>query len=85
MTKEDFMEQYGDVLVKFASYYKYTFTFTGKIDDDGNFIVVNVGGCHNDIYRMSVNAGAETTVSSLYPYVGTVYDQSGIELGGFCD
>ena len=86
MTKDEFLEQYGDVLVNFTSYYKYTFTFTGGIDDDdGNFIVVNVGGDSSDIYRMTVNADAELTVSSLDIYSGTVYDKTGINLGGFYD
>jgi len=64
LTIEQFLEQYGDVKVKFSSYYKFTFTFIGKIDDD-HTVIVNVGGNSNDIYREHFIADKEYTVREL--------------------
>lgn len=83
-SKVEFIEKYGSVLVKFISYYKYSFTFSGELAD-GGFVFVKVGGDPNDIYKMSVNADAEQTVSSLDIYSGTAYDQSGVEVESFYD
>ena len=84
MTKDEFLEQYGDVLVKFTSYYKYTFTFTGLMDN-GYSILVRIGGSANDIYKTSVNADAELSVSNLYPDSGVVFDENGLEVDSFDD
>ena len=53
MTKEEAFALYGDVPLKFSSYYKYTFTYTGTAPD-GALIVLNVGGAAENIYRYSV-------------------------------
>lgn len=84
MTKDEFMEQHGDVLVKFASYYKYDFTFTGMLDN-GCSISVNVGGDSSDIYKMSVDADDEQAVYNLSPDSGEVFDVNGVMIGEFYD
>lgn len=84
MTKEEFMRDYGDVLVKFISYYEYKFTFSGLLDD-GRSIAVGVGGGANVIYKMPVNADAEMTVTSLDPFVGHVFDTDGTKVDSFYD
>lgn len=71
MTESDFLEKYGDVKVKFHSYYKYSFNFMGTLED-GSTITVSVGGNSDDIYRFNVTADEEITVDSLYPYAGEV-------------
>ena len=76
MTSEEFYEKYGDVKVKFSGYYKYTFTYTGKLPD-GVEIVVGYGGNADDIYRHNVGANCEETVSSIEPYCGTTYGKDG--------
>lgn len=84
MTREEFYEKYGDVKVKFSSYYKYTFTYTGNLPDGGR-ISVNWGGNSDDIYRFDVDADSEETISILYPYAGTVYDKDGKVIDEFYD
>ena len=43
MTIEELIEKYGDVELKFDSYYKYKFTFSGKAPD-GKIISWSYGG-----------------------------------------
>lgn len=72
LTRQEFLEKYGDVEVTFFSYYKYTFTFTGETPD-GHEISVGYGGHSDDIYRYEVFSGETGTVSSIDPYQGSVY------------
>ncbi len=74
MTKEEFIEKYGNVKVKFSNYYKYTFDYTGDLPD-GNVIFVSCGGNADEIYEHDVSPDMEKTVSSVYPYSGEVYDK----------
>lgn len=76
MTREDFIEKYGDVKVKFSEYYKYTFTYIGSLPDGGK-ISVDYGGNAEQIYRHDVSDDNEETVGSLYPYSGVVVDAKG--------
>jgi hypothetical protein len=82
MTKAEFVEKYGDIKVKFANYYKYSFTFEGVLLD-GNRLAVRIGGSSDDIYRQSVSADIETTVADLSPYTGIVYKKDGEEVESF--
>lgn len=66
MNLEQIKEKYGNVKLKFSSYYKYSFTFIGKADD-GKEIRVSVGGHPNAIYRFEVFADQEETIMSLDP------------------
>lgn len=69
MTRTEFLNKYGDINVVFTDYYKYTFNY--KFDfGDGSYLTVSVGGDPDEIYRESVVAGEECSVSSLYPYKG---------------
>ena len=74
MTKEEFIEKYGEVKVKFSSYYKYTFNYIGTLPD-GNVISVDCGGNADDIYRYEVVPDMEETISSIDPYAGSVRDK----------
>ncbi len=66
MKKEEILKQYGEVKLKFYSYYKFTFTFIGYTDN-GIRVVANTGGDSDDIYRMDVNAKKEETLNTLLP------------------
>lgn len=81
MTKADFYAKYGNVKVKFSSYYKYTFSYSTVLDD-GKTLSCEYGGNHDQIYRHDVDADAEVTVSSLEPYAGTVRE-NGKEIDSF--
>ena len=84
MTREEFYEKYGGVKVKFSSYDKYTFTYTGTLPD-GNVLTCGCGGDCDDIYRHDVSADWEETVSGLEPYTGSVYDWVGNKIESFYD
>jgi hypothetical protein len=84
MTRKEFYEKYGDVKVKFSSYYKYTFTYTGNLPDGGR-ISVDYGANADDIYRFEVGANYEETISLLEPYAGTAYDKDGKQVDEFYD
>lgn len=83
MTKEEFIEKYGSVKVKFSSYYKFSFVFAGMVDAD-KMVVVSVGGNSDDIYRMEVGAGVEETIASLDPISGDVWED-GVAVESFYD
>lgn len=64
ITKAEFMERYGDVLVSFSSYYKYTFYFRG-IAENGETITCSIGSSSDDIYKLDVQAGEKKTIRLL--------------------
>lgn len=57
-TVQEFYEQYGDEVVKFVDYWKYSFTFSGE---NVSFIV---GGAADEIYRFSCS-NCPTTVKEV--------------------
>jgi len=63
LSYKEFIDKYGQVKVKFSSYYKYSFSFS---NEEMN-LSVSVGGNHDDIYRMEVEADKEYTISELEP------------------
>ena len=74
ITKKEFMDQYGDVVVSFSSYYKYSFTFRGT--KNGESIRVCLGGNHSDIYRFEVDADCKSKIKDMDDWMmtsGSVY------------
>lgn len=84
MTREEFIEKYGDVKVKFSNYYKYTFTYTGTLPDGGKISICD-GGNSDDIYRYEVVPDREEKVSFIHPFSGSVYDKDGQKIDAFYD
>lgn len=84
MTAAEFISKYGNVTVKFSSYYKYTFTYTGKLPD-GSEISIDYGGNSDQIYRQDVVPDKEYTVSEIMPYAGRVDGPDGSEVDSFYD
>jgi hypothetical protein len=70
MSRAEFLEKFGGVEVKFSSYYKYSFVFSG-VTEDGTYVSVSIGGNADDIYRLDVSADSVETVVGLDPYQGT--------------
>lgn len=66
MKYEEFMEKYGDIKVKFKSYYKYSFTFEPVFSNTG-IVYVTVGGSHDDIYRFDLEAEKTYAIKALEP------------------
>jgi hypothetical protein len=83
LTRSEFYAKYGDVSVKFSSYYKYTFAFSG-VTKDGDKLVVGYGGNNEQIYRFDCSADAEVTVMDLQPYEGYVM-RDGVQIDSFYD
>jgi hypothetical protein len=81
MTQQEFIEKYGNVYVRFDSYYKYSFTFKG-VTADGTAVYVEVGGNPDAVYSLEVDVDAVETVSGLDPYAGRVY-KDGVEVDSF--
>jgi hypothetical protein len=63
MTRFEVLEKYGDLPLRFSSYYKYSFTFSG-IAPDGAKISADVGGDASDIYRLDVTPNTTRTLQS---------------------
>lgn len=83
MTRAQFYEKYGNVSVRFVSYYKFTFTY-GATLPDGKRLLCGYGGSADDIYRLEVNGDEQELVAGLEPYYGSVYDGD-TEVEGFYD
>ena len=62
MNQAELIEKYGNVKLKFDSYYKYTFTYTG-LTDEGLTINVELGGDPDEIYKADLVL--EETLTSL--------------------
>lgn len=71
MSREEFLDKYGDAVVTFSSYYKYVFYYEGELPD-GNKIRVGCGGTSDEIYQHEVSVTSLETVASLYPFWGKV-------------
>jgi len=54
MTLEQVNEKFKDTKIKFNSYYKYTFYFSG-VTEDGYQVLCSFGGDSDDIYRFDVD------------------------------
>ena len=83
MEYSEFIIKYGQIKVEFKSYYKYVFTYTGKLKG-GAIIEICVGGDSSDIYRHSVEINEKLTVNSLFPTRGSV-TKNGIVIDDFDD
>lgn len=83
MTRDEFYEKYGEVLVTFSSYYKYTFTYRAELPD-GQTLTVGCGGQAEEIYRFDVVPNESVKVIDLYPYCGSVFS-NGKEIEAFYD
>lgn len=75
VTREQFIEKYGDVKVKFTYYYKYSFSYKSE---DGK-ITVGYGGSSDDIYRFTVDALTEYTIKDLGPNWGEYKEGDTVE------
>ena len=83
MDRKEFYEKYGEEIVSFSNYYKFSFTYEGRLED-GSIIQVDVGGNSDEIYRMDVSAGDSNRVIALTPYAGRVMS-NGEEVASFYD
>ena len=54
MSREEVLDKYGDIQLKFSYYYKYTFIYKA-VTDVGTIIIAYVGGCGDEIYRMDLS------------------------------
>lgn len=78
MTKEEVLEKYGDVPLRFSSYYKYSFRFSG-LAEDGVKIFASIGGNADDIYRWEITPDKVITLNDDDPSYFSLSD-GGTEL-----
>lgn len=71
LTREEFYERYGNLSVKFASYYKYAFKYVG-VAEDGVVVTCYYGGNSSDIYRYNVEADSTETVGGVFGWIQIV-------------
>jgi hypothetical protein len=71
MTVEQVKEKFGNTVLRFSSYYKYMFAFTGHTDD-GHKIMCMYGGNSDDIYRYDVDANSEYRLGNLNDWSAVV-------------
>jgi len=71
ITREEFLNDYGDVKVRFNSYYKFAFRYSASLPN-GNLLSVSCGGNADDIYKLNVTADGEMTAREIDPYSGCV-------------
>lgn len=83
MTKQEFFDKYGDVVVSFSSYYKYVFYYKADLPD-GTLIHVSVGGNSEDIYRFDISSEDRQEIRVLDPYAGNVR-REGVRIESFYD
>ena len=77
MTKEEVLKEYGDVPLKFSSYYKYSFSFYGE--KNGATIYATIGGNADDIYRFELCADSKITLNEGRHNSATICDKDGKE------
>ena len=56
ITKEQALALVGPAMVRFDSYYKYSFTFKGEAE--GKPLFLDIGGSSSDIYKFDVSTKA---------------------------
>ena len=68
ITKAQALERFGEARVRFSSYYKYEFCYSGECD--GKPFSLSIGGDHNDIYKLSVDQSELTATDLINEWFG---------------
>lgn len=76
LTKEEFFEKYKDVNFYFMSYEKYTFHFSGKLEN-GEEVLLWCGGNSDEAYQIDILVGFAENIYNLDPYSGLVTGENG--------
>lgn len=63
METQNFIENFGDVLVQLKSYYKYCFTFQGETEKQ--IITLVIGGDADDIYRLDLSTKTQYKINDF--------------------
>lgn len=79
MKIDENFEKYKDVVLKFSSYYKYSFTFSG-VAEDGAVVVARTGGDSSDIYRYEVSNDMSLTLKDASDYNSAYITKDGVTL-----
>jgi hypothetical protein len=74
LSKEELLSEYGEVKVKFISYYKYQFSFETVLDN-GEVVALTIGNRSNPegIYRLNIESpDQEFIINNLINDISTV-------------
>lgn len=83
LTKNEMLQKYGDVELKFNYYYKYNFGFVANLGDNKT-VNVNVGGSAEQIYTLDVDADEVYILSNLTIHSLELYE-NGIQIEEYFD
>jgi hypothetical protein len=83
LTREQVNAQYGEALVRFSSYYKYEFFFSGLMGELS--VSCSIGGNHDAIYRSSISANRDYAVEDLCINSLTICNPEGNKIAVFTD
>ena len=82
ISRDEFLDQYGDVEVSFKHYYNNTFEFEG-IGHGGETITVQCGRTEDAMRYMDINDQPERIENLEYIYAGEVWHNSNKIYGFF--
>ncbi len=68
MNTNEILNKYGNIQVKFKSYYKYVFTLEG-IKVNGDIIEIGIGGNSDEIYRLDIEPDTLYKIGDLHTEV----------------
>lgn len=73
LTKQEFLDTYGHLMVKFGSYRKFSFTFVGTLAS-GDIVIVEACECSNEVYDFEVSDGEHLQISEIdFLHKGEIY------------
>lgn len=77
LTKEQVIEKFGKVKMKFSYYYKYSFDFKGE--KDGFVFRGSYGGSSDDIYKLEITPDTSYNVENFEDELNffTIKDKNG--------
>jgi hypothetical protein len=68
MNTKEILEKYGNIKVKFKSYYKYVFTLEG-MKVNGDVVEIGIGGDSDESYRLDIEPDTNYKIGDLHTKV----------------
>jgi hypothetical protein len=68
MNTKEILKKYGNIQVKFKSYYKYVFILEG-LKVNGDVVEIGIGGDPDEIYRLDIEPDTMYKIGDLHTEV----------------